>query len=198
MTEAPLTLCLECSAPDGGSWALVRHPNLLSSGTFSGHASSGLAASLAPALPFAQTPSQIRVGVGPGSFSGIRAALALAQGLALGWNAHLVPIRSTHSIGLQFPQATYLGVFTDARRGQLFVTCYRRGRLLHPSRVIARDEFDLWLGKCTAAVCTDGFDPTLPVATPHAADLGRPLPDYGEVETLPAEPIHLRPPLPLL
>ncbi|MFQ3671423.1 MAG: hypothetical protein SNJ84_08185 [Verrucomicrobiia bacterium] len=195
MADPAPILCLESSSPQGGSWALCLHGHPLQSGNFSGRASSALPACLAPVLPFSRPPAEIRVGVGPGSFSGIRAALALAQGLALPWKATVQPIRSTHSIGLQYPNVSFLGVFSDARRGQLFVTCYTRGRLARPSQVIPRDHLPLWLAKCTLAVSTDGFDPTLPLATPHASHLAWPLDHYGEHQTLPAEPIHLRPPL---
>ena len=37
---------------------------------------------------------RIIVGVGPGSFTGIRVAIAAAQGLAIGWNAELVGMSS--------------------------------------------------------------------------------------------------------
>ncbi len=195
MSELASILCLETSSPHGGSWAAFHDGQLIASAEIDGRASAGLASSLAFALPWPQLPTEIRVGVGPGSFSGIRAALALAQGLAFGWNARVVPIRSTHSVGLQFPQVSFLGIFSDARRGELFVTCYSRGKLARPSQVIPRSELDTWLAKCTTAVCTDGFDPSLPLALPRAADLGRPLPDYGETEVLPPEPIHLRSPL---
>ncbi|GAB4242480.1 MAG: hypothetical protein OHK005_06280 [Candidatus Methylacidiphilales bacterium] len=195
MSSPNALLCLEASAPNGGTWAAWEYGTIVASGEFSGRASAGLASSLASALPAITPPAEIRVGVGPGSFSGIRAALALAQGLALSWEARVVPIRSTHSIGLQFPEVTFLGVFSDARRGELFVTCYQRGRLARPSQVIRREDIDVWLSKCTKSVCTDGFDPSLPWVRPRALDLGRPLEAYGETEQLSLEPIHLRPAL---
>ena len=36
-----------------------------------------------------RTSDEIVVGVGPGSFTGIRVAIAAAQGMAIGWNARL-------------------------------------------------------------------------------------------------------------
>lgn len=42
-------------------------------------------------------PSQILVGVGPGSFTGIRVGIAAAQGMAIGWN---VPVYGMSSLAL--------------------------------------------------------------------------------------------------
>ena len=65
------------------------------------------------------------VGVGPGSFSGIRAALALAQGLAA---PRAIPVRGVSSAaaavrawrGLH-PAAPRARLFGDARRGEVWV-----------------------------------------------------------------------------
>ena len=63
---------------------------------------------------------------GPGSFTGIRAGLALAHGLALGADAGLVAVTLGEALeaGLRSP----LLVVTDAGRGRLFVE--REGRCI--------------------------------------------------------------------
>ena len=38
-------------------------------------------------------PTQILVGVGPGSFTGLRVAIAAAHGMAIGWSVPLVRVR---------------------------------------------------------------------------------------------------------
>src|SRR5688572_27762018 len=59
-------------------------------------------------------PDQIVVGEGPGSLTGVRVGLALAQGLALGWRIPLVRVGSLHG----FPEEL---VVIDARSGGLCV-----------------------------------------------------------------------------
>src|SRR6478672_11586991 len=39
-------------------------------------------------------PDSVLIGVGPGSFTGIRVAIAAAQGLAIGWDAELLGMSS--------------------------------------------------------------------------------------------------------
>lgn len=191
-------LCLETSSPDSGSWAWASGGSVRQSATFSGRTSSALAASLAkdlPTLPSDAPINRIFVGVGPGSFSGIRAAIALAQGLALGWNAQVEAVRSSNGVAFQHRNTTFLGVFSDARRNQLFVTCYERGQLSRPSQVIAREDLEIWLGKCTLAVSSDGFSSDLLHTVPTATDILLHLFEHGLKDNLPLEPIHLRPPL---
>src|ERR1700733_8857013 len=90
-------------------------------------------ASLFPALSRLGIPRlklrRIIVGIGPGSFSGIRVALAAAQGLALVQNVPVVGICSAWSAALQHKTATRLGVFADAKRREAFVTVFKNGEL---------------------------------------------------------------------
>jgi tRNA threonylcarbamoyl adenosine modification protein YeaZ len=64
---------------------------------------------------------RILVGVGPGSFTGIRVAIAAAHGLAIGWGAEL---KGMSSLGLTAANATAQGdvvVAVTGGHGELFV-----------------------------------------------------------------------------
>ena len=64
---------------------------------------------------------QIVVGQGPGSFAGIRAALAFAQGLALGSRAEVFGLPSTLALTRDNTKVAVVG---DARRDRYWVTLY--------------------------------------------------------------------------
>lgn len=67
-------------------------------------------------------PSHILVGVGPGSFTGIRVAVAAAHGLAIGWEAELAGFSSLALLAASVePDGKAIGVATLGGHGQLFV-----------------------------------------------------------------------------
>jgi tRNA threonylcarbamoyl adenosine modification protein YeaZ len=71
-------------------------------------------------------PSHVLVGVGPGSFTGIRIAIATAQGLGIGWD---VPIHGMSSLALLAVGAPGDGPVAAALaggHGELFVQQFRR------------------------------------------------------------------------
>ncbi len=65
-------------------------------------------------------PDRIVVGTGPGSFAGIRAALAFAQGYALGSSCEVLGLPSPCGIAGDSP----LAVIGDARRGLFWVALF--------------------------------------------------------------------------
>lgn len=75
----------------------------------------------------------VAVTLGPGSFTGVRIALGLAKGLALGLGIpvagvstlELVAVASGHTSGVVVP-------ILDARRGEVFAGGYRLADLSHP------------------------------------------------------------------
>jgi tRNA threonylcarbamoyl adenosine modification protein YeaZ len=71
----------------------------------------------------AQDLSLIGVTVGPGSFTGLRAALALAQGLALGAGCPLVGVTVAEALadGLRLSAGRKLWTAIDSRRGRVFL-----------------------------------------------------------------------------
>lgn len=91
-----------------------------------------------------EKPTTLTVGVGPGSFAGIRAAIACLQGLGLGWGLKPRGFPSAAALALAsgLPEVTVVG---DARRGTLWAVRYRRtGERLEQIgdfRILARERF---------------------------------------------------------
>ena len=187
-------LILEASSTPA-SWVLSRQGEILAAGKLSGTVAAGLVPSLQTEFRNPPRPDQILVGVGPGSFSGIRSAIASAEGLAVVWNCPVLPVRSTGSIAWQFPQASLLGVFSDARRGDVFATFYAAGKLERPTAVHPAAELPRLLSRCTQAVSSDGLPGVPETASPDAHTLAAYLHAHGLEPGLPLEPIHLRPAL---
>ena len=71
-------------------------------------------------------PTQILVGVGPGSFTGLRVALAAAHGMAIGWS---IPLHGFDSLALAAANAPGdgpVGVAMIGGHGEWFVAQYAR------------------------------------------------------------------------
>lgn len=117
-------LALECSCATG-SVAILSGGEVLAEKTF--ETPRGRGAALFPALESLlriAKPDALVVGTGPGSYNGLRAAVAVAWGISrsLGIDCHGVP----SVLGFDATDYTVLG---DARAGQLFVARVRGGRL---------------------------------------------------------------------
>lgn len=71
----------------------------------------------------------IAVGRGPGGFTGVRLAISLAQGMALGLDVPVLPVSSLAALALEIaaiaPDAALLACI-DARMGEVYVGVYRR------------------------------------------------------------------------
>lgn len=65
--------------------------------------------------------SRILVGIGPGSFTGIRVAIAAAHGLAIGWGAELCGISSLALLAAGADQKGDIAVALAGGHGELFV-----------------------------------------------------------------------------
>ncbi len=71
----------------------------------------------------------IAVGRGPGGFTGVRLAISLAQGMALGLDIPVLPVSSLAALALDIamaaPDAALLACI-DARMGEIYAGVYRR------------------------------------------------------------------------
>jgi tRNA threonylcarbamoyladenosine biosynthesis protein TsaB len=70
----------------------------------------------------------IAVGRGPGAFTGVRLAIAVAQGLALALDIPIVPVSSLAALAHDAPDAgAAILAIIDARMGEVYAGAFRRG-----------------------------------------------------------------------
>lgn len=117
--------------------------------------------------------SGVIVGVGPGSYTGVRIAIAAAQGVGLSRN---VPVAGWNSLVAATDESTF-GVVGDARRGRWYVAAVRSGHLEEPVGIVkpsdlvdamARQALPHWI-TCDPAAPT--VLPELQLAQPRATRL---------------------------
>jgi tRNA threonylcarbamoyl adenosine modification protein YeaZ len=76
-----------------------------------------------------RTADEILVGVGPGSFTGIRVGIAAAHGLAIGWGARISGISSLALLAAQAGGEGRVAAAVEGGHGELFVQCFDAGSL---------------------------------------------------------------------
>jgi len=152
---------------------------------------------------------RLAVGVGPGSFTGLRVGIALAEGIALGLERPLVGVGSLRAMAHAVPvtdERVRVAVL-DARRGEVFVAAYAPDgeELVAPSALAPPAARELLLGTLgarptvtvgeSASLLGDGFS--------HLAGTELDLPHAGSVALLGAllepasaraEPVYVRGP----
>lgn len=143
------------------------------------------------------------VGLGPGSYTGIRAALAVAQGWRLATGARLVGCRSTLLVGLGCRRLGRVGrvvIATDAQRGEFYWETFEIGleaiRPIGPLRLGSREALMREVSPGMALVRThDGIlGPEAETVFPDAGDLARwAAGASGSELKVPMEPVYLRP-----
>jgi len=154
-------------------------------------------ASLFPALVRLGIPRlklrRVIVGLGPGSFSGIRVSLAAAQGIALVQGVPVIGICSAYSVASQHREVTRLGVFADAKRREAFCTVFAHGELEKETYLLPMADLEEHTAKFTLAVSAEPLPGIALRVYPRAQDLLA-LPESlsGWVTRQPLEPIYLR------
>ena len=97
--------------------------------------------------------NQVLVGQGPGSFAGIRAALAFAQGLALGSHAEVFGLPSTLALTRDNAKVAVVG---DARRDRYWVTLYDGVHTVKDFFLVRKEELGGAVPDGFAVVTPDG------------------------------------------
>lgn len=161
----------------------------------------------------------IAVGRGPGAFTGVRLAIAIAQGIALALDRPIVPVSTLAALALQAGRdagdGSPLLAAIDARMDEIYAGAFvREGecvRALGDEWLGAPAAFELpdrpgrWRGAGTGFAACGGavraslaprFDAIDAQALPHAADIARlAVPAFGRGEAVApeaAEPAYLR------
>ena len=75
---------------------------------------------------------RILVGVGPGSFTGIRVGIAAAQGLGIAWNCEVCGLSSLALLAAGAPESDSVAAAVDGGHGELFVQQFD-GQTLQPA-----------------------------------------------------------------
>jgi len=142
------------------------------------------------------------VGLGPGSYTGIRAALALAQGWQLARDVKLLGISSAGAVATQAQLDGLTGkvnVVIDAQRGEFYLAAFTLSaaslRETEPLRIVSRDEVAAraQAGEVLIGPEVTRWFPAGKIIFPRAAVLGRLAhgrTDFVAGEKL--EPIYLR------
>jgi tRNA threonylcarbamoyl adenosine modification protein YeaZ len=158
--------------------------------------SATLFAVLERAVAAVPRPDQIAVGLGPGSYAGIRIAIAAAIGLELGTGARLVGLPSVAALETSEPRYLAIG---DARRETFYFTRVEDGTCVEGPLLLSEAELRDRLAAhpempVLATEPVPGF-PAAQIALPSAARLAHLTAlDLSIFATGDLEPIYLREP----
>jgi tRNA threonylcarbamoyl adenosine modification protein YeaZ len=128
-------------------------------------------------------PARLLVGVGPGSFTGLRVGIAAAHGLAIGWSIPLTGMNSLALVAASAPSGEgKVAVAMAGGHGELFVQTFNRRKLnatgpilnLTPVAAAAKVDAPLVVGSGAEALVAARHSgeamPLLPTAS-HAMQL---------------------------
>ena len=135
----------------------------------------------------------IAVGRGPGAFTGVRLAIALAQGIALALDRPLLPVSTLAALAMQARAEDGEPILAaiDARMGEIYVATFERNgagvvatseeAVIDPGTYVLPPDIG-WHGVGTGFAATEAALATRmqaqmlsmdPAALPHAADVAR-------------------------
>ena len=141
-------------------------------------------------------PEQIVVGIGPGSYAGVRIAIATALGLRSSTGCKLAGIPSICALDVEESRYCVIG---DARRQSFFFATIESGRLVDGPILESEAELQTRFEQLTGPIFTSESLPQffqVKLAYPSAAQLAEmansTTAEIGDVESL--EPIYLREP----
>jgi len=191
-----ITLAIETST-NSGSLALVKGEELIYCENFAADRSLGtlLFEPLQKAVRMVPKIDQIAVGLGPGSYSGVRIAISSAIGLSVSTGSALVGVSSL--VGMETEAVSYFAI-GDARRDSFYFTSVCDRECVEGPLLFSAGELRERLAHASVPVFTSApiaEFPQVQLGLPSAAILGR-LASQGKgiIASDALEPIYLRDP----
>jgi len=144
-------------------------------------------------------PDRILVGCGPGSFTGLRVAVAAAHGMAIGWGAELAGVNSLALLAASAPTGGTVAAAVTGGHGELFVQQFDRDTLdpagpllnLAPAAAAAAIDAPLVIGSGASPLVDARGSGEAVDAVPRAANLFQLAPAQRD---LPPRPVYARAP----
>lgn len=158
--------------------------------------SSALFLAMEKAVSLCGTPDALCVGLGPGSYNGLRASIAAVRAMATALERPLHAIPSP----LALPHQGAFWAIGDARGGHFWVACVHDGTFLDPPILLPPSEIPQRLATrpelpVLGSTSLEGI-PSLRIATPSSVILARLAQQHDPVYLSPLtpEPLYLKPP----
>jgi tRNA threonylcarbamoyladenosine biosynthesis protein TsaB len=191
-----ITLAIDTST-SAGSVAVYAYNSIVYQQEFTADRShsSALFQALGKARGYAGKIDRIAVGLGPGSYAGIRIGISAAMGMNLVFGTDLVGIPSVAALRVADEEYVAIG---DARRGAYYFTWLHGGTCQDGPRILSEVELRQELvARTLPAFATEPIAafPSLQIARPCAVLLAKMATnDEGIVQVRDLEPLYLREP----
>ncbi len=162
-----------------------------------GHRDGSLFRCLAERSELIRKVERVAVGIGPGRFSGIRVAIAVAYGLRLSQGCSVLGICSSDAVARRFASISHLGVLSDAKRGERYLCLFDNGHRVSPPQTIPNAAVKKAISGLELAVSAEPLSYVATRAFPLASALAEIA--WERLDEFPSgenkiEPIYLREP----
>lgn len=139
--DASAEMCSVALRVGENTWLKKSHEKRSHAGSILPMVDAVFADARAAGVPVAgQQLDAVAYGAGPGSFTGLRIALSVAQGLAFGWERPVIPVCSlmamAHRVFKESVQASQVLCVLDARMEEFYLALFVRGEMF-PSAQLA-------------------------------------------------------------